>query len=104
VVSTQSTTRYTDIVFFFFFFGHKNLNVVINFNALNIHSISKITMNIYKKKKKDALDLSSTDGRGLKPKILGSSSMATFSVLPHLIILIIFYCAKRLLDMLLYIK
>jgi hypothetical protein len=51
-------------------------------------------MYIYKKKKKDALDLSSTDGRGLKPKILEGGSMATFSVLPHLIMLLNFDCAK----------
>jgi len=38
-------------------------------------------MYIYKRKKKDALDLSSTDGRGLKPKMLGGGSMASLTMM-----------------------
>jgi hypothetical protein len=76
---------------------HKKL--VINFNSLNIHSVSKITPYIHTKK--EAPDLRATDGRVMKPKILGSSSMATFSVVPHLITVLSFDHVKRPLDMLL---
>jgi hypothetical protein len=46
-------------------------------------------------------DLSATVGRGMKPKIQGGGSMATFSVVPHPILLLNVDCVKRPLDMLL---
>jgi hypothetical protein len=53
-----------------------HLKLIIDLNSLNIHSVSKITQ--YVQKKKEALRLSATDSGGMKPKILGGSSMATF--------------------------
>jgi hypothetical protein len=75
------------------------LKLVINFNSLKTHPISKITLSIHKKK--EAVDPSAADGRGRKPKILGGGSMATFSVVPYLITVLNFDCVKRPLDMLL---
>jgi hypothetical protein len=51
--------------------------VIINLISLDIHSVSKITLSIHNKK--EAPDLSATDGRGMKPKIQGCGFMATFS-------------------------
>jgi hypothetical protein len=48
---------------------------IINFNSLNIHSVYKITPYIHKKK--EAPNLSATNGRCMKPKLKGSCSMAT---------------------------
>ncbi len=73
--------------------------LVINFNSLKVHPISKITLSIHKKK--EAVDPSAADGRGMKPKILGGGSMATFSVVPCLITVLNFDCVKRSPDMLL---
>jgi hypothetical protein len=59
----------------------------------------KKTLSIHKKK--DTPDLSATVGRGMKPKIQGGGSMATFSVVPDPILLLNIDCVKRPLDMLL---
>ncbi len=75
------------------------LKTGINFNSLKIHSVSKITPSIHKNK--EAPDLSATDGRGVKPNILGGKSMATFSMVSHLITVLNFDSVKRPLDMLL---
>lgn len=43
-----------------------HLKLIINFNSLDIHSVSKITPYIHKMK--EAPELSATDGRSMKPK------------------------------------
>jgi hypothetical protein len=75
-----------------------HLKLVISFNSLNIHSISKIVLHTHKK---EAPNQSATDGKCIKPNILGTSSMATFSMLQNLIMVLNFDHVKRPLDMLL---
>jgi hypothetical protein len=60
-----------------------HLKLIINFIVSTFTQFSKITPSLHKKK--EAADLSATDGRGMKPNILGGGSMATFLVVPHLI-------------------
>ncbi len=60
-----------------------HLKLVINFIVSMFTWFSKITPSLHKKK--EAADLSATDGRGMKPNILGGGSMATFFMVPHLI-------------------
>jgi hypothetical protein len=74
-----------------------HLKLVISFNSLNIHSISKIVLHIHKKV---APNQSATDGKCIKPNILGTSSIATFSMLQNLIMVLNFDHVKRPLDML----
>jgi hypothetical protein len=56
-------------------------------------NLQKNTPSIHKKK--DTPDLSATVGRGMKPKIQGSGSMAMFSVVPHPILLLNVDCVKK---------
>lgn len=67
------------------------------------HPFQNITLYVHKKK--EASDLSATDGRGdgrgMKPKILRGSSMATVLVVPHLIMVLNFDYVKGPLDILL---
>jgi hypothetical protein len=46
-----------------------HLKLIINFNSLDIHLVSKITPYIHKMK--DAPELSATNGRSMKPKTPG---------------------------------
>jgi hypothetical protein len=41
---------------------------------------------------KEAAELTTTNGRGMKPKLQGGCSMATFRVVPHLRMLLNFDC------------
>jgi hypothetical protein len=59
-----------------------NSKLVINFISLNIHPVSKINLDIHKKKR---YETKTTNGRGMKPKLQGGGSMAIFSAVPHLI-------------------
>ncbi len=72
------------------------LKLVMNFNSLNIHSVSKITLYVHERKE---ADLNATDDRGMKPKIWEAAPW--FSVVPHLITMLYFDHVKRPLDMLL---
>ncbi len=62
----------------------------MNFNSLNIHSVSKITLYVHEKKE---ADLSATNDRGMKPKIWEAAPW--FSVAPHLIMMLYFDHVKK---------
>jgi hypothetical protein len=59
--------------------------LVFNFHSFNVHLVSKITPQIHKNIRKTPY-LNVINGKNMKPK-LQAGSMATFSLVPHLIML-----------------